>query len=117
MFTTNRRCPHTFCCLQCEVDDVFNPDVRVGLRGRLDRVFPERKLPQLALEGERRGIRGAEREDVAPLLVGVAKTRPGVDAREPVFERGARVMVGLKAGGGAKEGVDRRVGGLFGLSI
>ena len=51
-------------------------------------------------------------------LFGVAQTRPGVDARVPVFERGARVMEGLKAGGAAKEWTDRRVGGLvLGLSI
>ena len=47
-----------------------------------------------------------------------ALRRRGRDAREPVFERGARVMEGLKAGGAAKEGIDLRVGGLvLGLSI
>ena len=60
-------------CLQCEVDDVFNPDVRVGLRGRLDRVFPERKLPQLALEGERRGFRGQYEEMSRHALLGLRR--------------------------------------------
>ena len=96
-------------CLQCKVDDVFNPDVRVGLRDDWIVSFPSGSCHSSRRKASGVGCVG-QNEEISRHALSALRRRGQASMR--VSPRGARVMEGLKAGGATKEEIDRRVGGL-----